>query len=320
MTDSIGASPAQTNVALWLAAESQDAAAVAAEGHLPDPVLEIAGLAQRLEDPERREQFVVRSSQPIVIRRGDLVAVVGPSGCGKTTLLTVLGLLRSPTNVAGLERFLIRTSSANGQTVIHDLKQLWSKRRLRLIEGLRRRHIGFAFQSGELLPALTVWENIAAPLHFNGVTGWPCRQRVDELLRAFRLGDGEGGAGNGRPTSRLSHSRVNKLSGGEYQRAALARAIVHSPTLVFVDEPTAALNRELAWGALSELRALQRREQASGATVMVTHDEQLAAAFANMIIRMAPLKSQPPAGEVVEITRRHPDPAGAPLHRGEVVP
>ena len=108
-----------------------------------------------------------------------------------------------------------------------------------------------------------------------------------------------------RVDTRVAASRINKLSGGEYQRVALARAIAHRPTLVFVDEPTAALNRELARGALEQLRKLQREDGQHGAVVMITHDEDLADEFADMIIRMAPCKDRP-AGEVVEIIHKPP--------------
>ncbi|MES2789207.1 MAG: ATP-binding cassette domain-containing protein [Planctomycetota bacterium] len=277
----------------------------------PDYVLELAGLEQRLFDPERGEQFVVRVKHHLQIARRSVVALLGPSGCGKTTLLTVLGLLRSPTQPDSLETFIMRTQNQDGTWLEHDLRQIWMRRQLRQVERLRRQHLGFALQSGELLPALTVRENIAAPLRLNGMLGQRCWDRVDELLTTFRL-DGSGvsdtagtEAERQQRRRRLAFSRINKLSGGEYQRVALARAIAHRPTLLYVDEPTSALNRELAWGALEQLRLLQCSESSQGAAVMITHDEQLAAAFADVIIRMAPVKGQP-VGEVVEVTRNSP--------------
>lgn len=261
-------------------------------------VLAIEGLEQRLYDPERREEFVVHARPRIEIRAGGLVAILGPSGCGKTTLLTVLGLLRRPTRPEALDEFTIATREPDGQIRAHDLKRLWSGRRLGRIEQLRRSGIGFALQTGELLPALTVRENIAAPLQLNGITGHACRRRVDELVAAFglRARGGDGG---------IARSRVNKLSGGEYQRVVLARAIAHHPSLVFVDEPTSALNRELARDALELLRGLQSRDESPGATIMITHDEELADDFATMIVRMAPLRGRP-AGEIVEVVERTP--------------
>lgn len=271
----------------------------------PEIVLEIDGLEQRLFDAERGEEFTVRVSQPLQIASRSLVALLGPSGCGKTTLLTVLGLLRAPSHPQTLRRFVMRTPRPNGGWDEHDLRSLWLSGARRSIERLRRERIGFALQSGELLPALTVRENIATPLMLNGVTATVCRARVDELLESFGLNGPPRLNGSGR---RLDQSRINKLSGGEYQRVALARAIVHRPTLLYVDEPTSALNRELAWGALQQVRSLQCSPNSFGAAVMITHDEQLAAAFADIIVRMAPVPGQS-AGEVVEVIPNVPSAA-----------
>jgi ABC-type lipoprotein export system ATPase subunit len=261
-----------------------------------DCVLEINGLEHHLRDPARGEEFVVRVRRPLTIRRGNFVALLGPSGCGKTTLLTLLGLLRSPSHPERLERFRMRTGPP-GQAVVHDLRATWMARRGRAVEELRRRHVGFSLQSGELLPALTVRENIEVPLRLNGFGRERCLQRVDELLQLFQLRAAEG--------SRLEHSRVNRLSGGEYQRVCLARAVAHRPSLLFVDEPTASLNRELAWAALDQLRVLQASGHSQGATVMITHDEELARGFADVIVRMAPVRGEA-AGEVVSVTANAP--------------
>lgn len=277
------------------------------------PVLEISGLEQRLFDPQRGEEFVVFVSDKISILSGSFVAILGPSGCGKTTLLTVLGLLRAPSHPDRLASFFMWTRGEEG-IVEHDLKAAWKKRRERQIEQLRRGYLGFALQSGELLGSLTVRENIAAPLRLNGVDRLVRRRRVGELLATFGLAgknaegctDTNGCENEAAYCGRIARSRVNKLSGGEYQRVALARAIVHRPCLVFVDEPTAALNRELARGALQQLGRLQREAGHSGATIMITHDEELADEFADTTIRMAPMKHRP-AGEVVEIIHKDPD-------------
>lgn len=267
-----------------------------------NPVLELEGLEQRLIDPERREQFVVRVPQRLVVPQRGVIAILGPSGCGKTTLLTILGLLRAPSAPDSLKSFRIWTKKPDGELHMHDLKDLWMRRKLTQIEKIRRKFIGFALQSGELLPSLTVRENILAPMRLNSMKPAECNQRVRELLHSFGLSRQQ--EGHSPKATRLEHSRINKLSGGEYQRVALARAIAHNPTLIFVDEPTSALNRELAWEALSQLRNMQSAHDAHGATIMITHDEQLADAFATTIVRMEPVKGEA-AGEVIEITQHH---------------
>ncbi|MFM8494654.1 MAG: ABC transporter ATP-binding protein [Planctomycetia bacterium] len=266
----------------------------------PAVVLELDGLVQRLRDPQSGAEFVVEVDRPLRVLKGDFVAILGPSGCGKTTLLTVLGLLRQPTNPREIGVFRIRT--AEGAEGIDpgfvDLKAAWCRRQQGLIERIRRSHVGFALQSGELLPSLTVAENIAAPMHLNGVPGAERRQRVMDLVDAFGLR-----RKTGVDHYDLSRKRVNKLSGGEYQRVSLARAIAHRPSIVFVDEPTAALNREMARGALEQFRLLEANGSGGAATIMITHDEDLAGEFANLIVRMAPVVGRP-AGRITEIIRK----------------
>lgn len=283
-----------------------------------DVILEIEGLEQRLTDRDRPEEFVVYVRHAVSVRQGDFVALLGPSGCGKTTLLTVLGLLRAPSNPKSIGRFVLWDDSSSGRREI-DLAEAWHSKRFGLIEGLRRKQIGFALQSGELLPALSVAENIAAPLHLNGIARSVRERRVRELIETFGLcrlanngldQDSKDDLGDAQPRNDrdydLSSARANKLSGGEYQRVSLARAIAHHPSIVFVDEPTSALNRELARGALRQFQQLYATAGSRGAAVMITHDEELASEFANVVIRMQPLKGRP-AGEVVEVIRKTPN-------------
>jgi putative ABC transport system ATP-binding protein len=266
-----------------------------------DIVLELDGLIQRLHDPQSGAEFIVEVDRPLQVRQGDFVAILGPSGCGKTTLLTVLGLLRQPSSPREIGVFRIRGSRATDSSDCSyvDLKEAWCRRRHGLIEHIRRSHIGFALQSGELLPSLTVAENIAAPMHLNGVTRNERRRRVRDLVDAFGLR-----RQTGVDHYDLSRKRVNKLSGGEYQRVSLARAIAHRPSIVFVDEPTAALNREMARGALEQFRLLEASGSGGAATIMITHDEDLANEFANLIVRMAPVVGRP-AGRITDIIRRN---------------
>jgi len=270
-------------------------------------ILELDGLVHRLCDKERPEEFVVRVDKPLAIHSGDFVALLGPSGCGKTTLLTVLGLLRAPTEATQLSRFAFYVRE-EGRVREIDLKEAWVRGRQRRIETVRRRFMGFALQSGELLPALTVRENIEAPLCLNGWRSGARRERVDSLIDAFRLcrakpADQADTAEKKTGVYNLGSARVNRLSGGEYQRVSLARAIAHKPQLIFVDEPTAALNRELARSALNQLRIMLTEDEKHSAAVMITHDEELATEFANVVIRMEPSRNEI-GGRVVEVTRK----------------
>ncbi|WP_372717705.1 ABC transporter ATP-binding protein [Novipirellula sp.] len=280
------------------------------------PILAVDQLEQRLHDPESGESFVVTVPERLAIFPGTFAALLGPSGCGKTTLLSVLGLLRRPSDSGSVGEFIISGRQADGSLATYDLKQLWSHNCQTRIEQLRRRHIGFALQSGELLSSLTVRENIAIPLRLNGFSRRETHRRVDELLSAFGLnqctGESNGSTGpvddTGNHSSdhnRLANARINKLSGGEYQRVVLSRAIAHRPRLVFVDEPTSALNRELARASLRQLKQSQLEGEDPGAVVMITHDETLASEFADMTIRMAPEKNRA-AGRVVEILTAQP--------------
>jgi putative ABC transport system ATP-binding protein len=267
------------------------------------PIVAIQGLEQRLRDRERPEEFVVRVEHDISLYAGDFAALVGPSGCGKTTLLSVLGLLRAPTSPDRLGHYVMNVGGSQAQQHEVDVKDAWVRGRRHVIEGVRRSHIGFALQSGELLPSLTVRENIEAPLRLNGWSAQKSRDRADALIGAFRLRREK--QDEGQKTHRiydLANARINRLSGGEYQRVALARAIGHHPQLVFVDEPTAALNRELARDALQQFRGLLQGGATPSAAVMITHDESLAKEFANVVIRMEPLSDEP-GGQVVEVVR-----------------
>ena len=267
-----------------------------------EPVLDVHGLTQELYDPDRGDRFTVSVDKRVTLYPGDFAALLGPSGCGKTTLLSVLGLLRKPTKLDLIENFSIGVIE-NGTGVVErsiDIKSTWTSRDTKIIEELRRAHVGFALQSGELLASLTVAENIAMPLHLNHYETEDISARVDELIDAFGLSRNRENDGGENGKISLANSRVNKLSGGEYQRVVLARAIAHNPDLIFVDEPTAALNHQLARQSLQRLRELQNKEKC--AILMITHDEHLAKEFANVLIQMEPVEGKP-AGHIASIRR-----------------
>jgi putative ABC transport system ATP-binding protein len=190
----------------------------------------------------------------LTVAPGEWVAIVGESGSGKSTLLNV---------IAGLDRPDAGEVRLDGKRVDYaddDSLALW-----------RRRHLGFVFQSFHLLPYLTVGENVALPLALLGADG---RER-GERARAVLASVGLAGFEARRPAT---------LSGGEMQRAAIARALAHSPRLLLADEPTGNLDEGAAGAVLDCLGDAVKR--AGAAALMVTHS-RLAAARAHRVLRLA---------------------------------
>jgi putative ABC transport system ATP-binding protein len=183
---------------------------------------------------------------------GSFTAVMGPSGSGKSTLLNV---------AAGLDRPTSGTVSLGDI----DLTRL-SERRLTL---LRRERIGFVFQAFNLLPSLTVAQNIALPLRLDGRR--PRRSTVREI--AARVG-----------LEKRLRNRPSQLSGGQQQRVAIARALITRPEVVFADEPTGALDTHTGRDVLELLRELVDQDRHT--VVMVTHDP-VAAAYADQVVMLA---------------------------------
>ena len=187
------------------------------------------------------------------IERGDFVALMGPSGCGKSTLLHICGAMDRPT--AGTVRLGDRDLSALGDD---DLTQV------------RREQVGFVFQFFNLLPTLTVADNIALPCLLAGVKPADAEALAKSL--AARMGIGH----------RLHHY-PQQISGGEMQRAAIARALIHQPLLVVADEPTGNLDSENGANVLALLKGLNSE---MGVTILLaTHSADVAAA-ARRVLRM----------------------------------
>ena len=204
------------------------------------PRIQLRGLTRRLPSGPRLLTIVDRID--LSIAPGEFVAVLGPSGSGKSTLLALM---------AGLDRPSEGDVLLDGRP-IQDL----SEDDLAL---LRRRTIGFVFQSFQLLGNLTAFENVLLPLELAGATG--ARARADELLTAVGL-------------SERGHHYPSQLSGGEQQRVALARAFGPRPPILLADEPTGNLDRVTGQVILDTLEALRRE---SGTTlVLVTHDADVA--------------------------------------------
>jgi putative ABC transport system ATP-binding protein len=216
-----------------------------------DTVVRTVGLTRRYKMGDTRVDAL--RGVDLTVTRGEFVALVGPSGSGKSTVLNLIGGLDQPTS---------------GQVWINGTELSASDERT--LTQHRRRHVGFVFQSFNLLPRLTAKENVALPLMFSGV---PEKERLDrarELLERVGLGP------------RLTH-RPTQLSGGEQQRVAIARALVGEPALLLADEPTG--NLDSATGA-EIMRLLKALNQERGLTLLVvTHDPEIAA-FATRIVRL----------------------------------
>jgi putative ABC transport system ATP-binding protein len=182
--------------------------------------------------------------------RGESVAIVGESGSGKSTLLNLIS------GIDDADCGAIWLDSQNLNALDERQRTLF-----------RRHHIGFIFQFFNLLPTLTVWENVVLPLELNGINGAEAKERTQSLLDAVGLGH-------------RGDSFPDRLSGGEQQRVAIARALVHDPRLVLADEPTGNLDEETGHQVLTLLDRLTR--QAGKNLILVTHSTD-AAAYADRI-------------------------------------
>jgi putative ABC transport system ATP-binding protein len=218
------------------------------------------GLAVRAERVSRHYEMgsaVIRAVDDVTlqIRAGEFVALLGSSGSGKSTLLNLM---------AGLDRPTGGAIFANGR----NLSELSSLELARY----RSRTVGMVFQSFNLLPRMTLEENVELPLRLAEVDRAERGARVQEALERVHL------------EKRLTH-RPSELSGGEQQRAALARALVNRPTLLFADEPTGNLDSATGESIMLLLKEIQQK---LGMTiVMVTHERPLAERFADRIAALA---------------------------------
>ncbi len=187
------------------------------------------------------------------IEPGEFVALVGPSGSGKSTLLNLLGGLDRPSEgELWLNGLALHTANGKERTE-H-----------------RRQRVGFIFQSFNLLPRLTTLENVALPLMLSGIPKKEREARAAELLEQVGLGQ------------RMGHYPA-ELSGGEQQRTAIARALIHSPTLILADEPTGNLDSNTGDEVMRLLKELNHGQNIT--LIVVTHDSEVAA-FADRIVRL----------------------------------
>jgi len=184
---------------------------------------------------------------------GDFIAFVGPSGSGKSTLLNIISGLDRPTGgrveINGIDITLLRDKA---------------------LAKWRGKHVGLVFQSNNLIPVLTVEQNIELPLILNKIASTKRKKLIREILDKVGLGD-------------KNNHFPNQLSGGEEQRVAIARAVVHEPSIIILDEPTGRLDRENA-DEILELFHKFNKDQAK-TIIMVTHDLK-ATEYASRILKL----------------------------------
>ncbi|MDH5174539.1 MAG: ABC transporter ATP-binding protein [Elusimicrobiota bacterium] len=187
----------------------------------------------------------------LAVKRGAFMAVTGPSGSGKTTLLNLIGCLDKPDegsiSIDGVDIFKLST---------------------KVLPKIRLEKIGFIFQSFNLVPILTVYENVEYPLIFSNLSGKERRERIFELLEAVGLVN--------------FHRRFpNELSGGEMQRVAVARALVTRPKIVLADEPTGNLDSETGEQIIELMKEMNKKH---GATFLFsTHDSEIMKAAVQIV-------------------------------------
>ncbi|MFJ7953930.1 ABC transporter ATP-binding protein [Lysinibacillus sp. NPDC096418] len=198
-----------------------------------------------------QQKIEVLKGIDLSIKEGEFIAIMGPSGSGKSTLLQLLGGLDTP---------------SSGQVKIQgkDFSGVTEKQRTIV----RRKNIGFIFQNYQLLPTLTVEENIGFPLHADGRKDKNIKEKIREIIKEVGL---EG----------FEKKPPNLLSGGQQQRVSIARALIHEPKILLADEPTGNLDRKRAKEILDLLAKFNKQRKQT--IIMVTHDI-FAAGYADKII------------------------------------
>ena len=179
------------------------------------------------------------------VRKGELVALVAPSGAGKTTLLMMIGCVEKPTS---------------GTIWLGDEKVYENRWLTKETRKIRREKIGFIFQAHYLIPFLNIIENVTLVPQTNGVSKEESEKVAMELLEYFDIAD-------------KAKSMPSELSGGQNQRAAIARALANKPEIILADEPTAALDLERSFDVVKMLKKIATDQDV--AVIMVTHDEAM---------------------------------------------
>jgi putative ABC transport system ATP-binding protein len=208
------------------------------------PLVELRAVSKIYREGDR-ERVVLRGVD-LAVHRGTFVAVLGRSGSGKSTLLNLIGGIDAPTSgTVSIDSTVVTALGERDRALF------------------RRRHVGFIFQFFNLVSTLTVEENLLLPLELVGRTGRQARGRASDLLREVGLLD-------------RARAFPDRLSGGEQQRVAVARALAHEPPLILADEPTGNLDTESAEQVLGLLRRLPRERERT--VIAVTHSAEVARA------------------------------------------
>jgi putative ABC transport system ATP-binding protein len=195
--------------------------------------------------PLRGVEVKALNGVDLTITGGEMVAIMGASGSGKSTLMNIIGCMDRATS----GRYLLEGMDVGGLSNEE-------------LAGMRNRKIGFVFQRYNLLPRMIVWQNVMLPMVYGGKNGPQAKKKVLDALEMVGIGS-------------LAHNQPNQMSGGQQQRAAIARALINDPQLILADEPTGALDTT---SSAEVMRVLQSLHRDNGVTlVIVTHEPDIAA-------------------------------------------
>jgi putative ABC transport system ATP-binding protein len=219
-------------------------------------VLQLQGIRKVYGRPRGAARGAALDGVALAVRAGELVALLGRSGSGKTTLVNL---------AAGLDRPTDGAVHVTGQP-LNELSEAGLAR-------FRRQRIGIVSPAFHLLPTLTVGDNVLLPARLANVDARAADARASDLLERLGIADAR-------------DCLPDELSAGEQQRAAIARALVNRPSLLLADEPTSALDRASGADVLHLLEEVTAGERARPAVLLATHDEQLAAAWAQRVVRL----------------------------------
>lgn len=197
-------------------------------------------------------EFNALDGVDLTVKKGEFIAIMGPSGCGKTTLLNIIGLLDQPSS----GEYYLDDKSVNNLSSRQCAK-------------VRSSNIGFVFQNFNLVPRLSVLDNVALPLTYKGMRKLKRIQEASRILKTFHLSERE-------------YYMPHQLSGGQVQRVAIARALVNNPSIILADEPTGNLDSKSSRLIMEELADIHRR---GNTIIMVTHNPEITS-YASRVITM----------------------------------